>query len=121
MNLMSYAKEVASVIIANQKVKPVEEVVVKSDDQVYNLRYNVTDVILEIYKKTDYLPWTSFDLTNNGPNPVYFCVNKWLSQEAPLPVGQSINVDLKRKNAINKIYLKCDRGLNANVYLYIRK
>lgn len=123
MGIMSYAKEMAASIIANQQVKsePIEIKLPEIVAQTYNLGYTVTDQFTEIYKQTDYLPWSSFDLTNNGPNPVYFCVNKWLSPEAPLPVGQTINVDFKRKGAISKVYLKCDKGETAKVSLYIMK
>lgn len=118
---MAHAKETAASIIANQPLNPPIATVDASEPPVqsYNLGFDITDQIYEIYKQTDYLPWTSFDLTNIGPNPVYFCVNEWLSPEAPLPVGQSINIDFKKHGAIKKVYLKCDSGQRARVLFYI--
>lgn len=128
MGILSYAKEMATAIIANQQVKtmvktPEEAKLVEKIgiEQTLNLSYNVTDQIIEIYKQTDYLPWSNFDLTNEGPNPVYFCVNKWLSPEAPLHVGRTINVPFKQKGGIKKVYLKCDKGQSAKVMFYINK
>jgi len=126
LRTLSHAKELAASIIANQTVKEEvqqekEEIKKNQIEQVYNLSYAITDDIFEVYKKTDYLPWQSFDLTNVGPNPVYFSVNKWLSPEAPLPVGQSINIDFKAKGGIRKVFLKCDRGETAKVLFYVVK
>lgn len=67
------------------------------------------------------LNWTSFDLTNNGPSPVYFSVNNMDWPESPLPVGQTINIDFKQRNAIKKIYLKCDVGNTAEVMFWVVK
>ena len=67
------------------------------------------------------LNWTSFDLSNNGPNDVYFSVNDWEWAEAPLPVGQTVNIDLKKRAAIKRVYLKCDNGETADVGFIITK
>jgi len=67
------------------------------------------------------LNWTSFDLTNNGPGPVYISVNNMDWPESALPVGQTINIDFKQRNAIKKIYLKCDAGNTAEVLFWVVK
>jgi len=95
-----------------EREKPVGEIV-------SNLSVNVTDAIVDLCHQKEGFPWSSFDLTNVGPSPVYFSVNHWDSPEAPLPVGQSINVDLKKQGAIKRVYLKCDQGLNTVVSLYV--
>ena len=95
-----------------EREKPVGEIV-------SNLSINVTDAIIDLCQQKEGFPWSSFDLTNVGPSPVYFSVNHWDSPEAPLPAGQSINVDLKKRGAIKRVYLKCDQGLNTVVNLYV--
>ena len=92
------------------------------EGKVYNRKEYITSAITMLYDEaTDGLNWTSFDLSNDGPNPVYFSVNDWEWAEAPLPVGQTINIDLKKRGAIKKLYLKCDTGETANVSFYIMK
>jgi hypothetical protein len=81
----------------------------------------ITDTVTMLDERDDVLNYTSFDLTNNGPNPVFFSVNSKDWPEAPLPVGQSINVDFKSKGGIKKIYFRCNKGETANIYLYILK
>jgi hypothetical protein len=84
------------------------------------LKVNVSDVVTELYEPSiHHFPWTSFDMDNNGPSPVYFCVNKWYSPQAPIAPGGSIHVNLKTRGAIKKVYLKCDKGLNTSVSFYI--
>ena len=123
--IITHAKEMAQAIIAKQQiiVKDKKEPIVKTKPitQTYNLAVTVTDQILELYKQTDYFPWTSFDMTNVGPSDIYFCVNQWLSSDAYLPVGQTINIDFNQKETIQKIYLKCNRGEQTKVMFYIRK
>ena len=92
------------------------------EGKVYNRKEYITSAITMLYDEaTDGLNWTSFDLSNNGPNDVYFSVNDWEWAEAPLPVGQTVNIDLKKRAAIKKVYLKCDTGETANVAFYIMK
>ena len=86
-----------------------------------DLNVNVSEQIREVFRPAEGLPCTSFDMDNNGPDPVYFCVNRWINPQAPLNPGQSIHVDLKRQGAIKKIYLKCARGQNSNVSFFILK
>ena len=90
--------------------------------ELFDLKVNVSDTITELYNhETQHFPWTSFDMDNNGPDPVYFCVNRWYSPEASIQPGGTIHVDLKRREAIKKVYLKCDAGQNSNVSFYIIK
>lgn len=78
----------------------------------------VTDQIIDLYQQKDKFPMSICDITNVGPSPVYIGVNHWDYPEAPLPVGQSIHIDMKRKFSIKRIYLKCDTGLSTAVSLY---
>lgn len=78
----------------------------------------VTGSITELYLQTDNFPWSICDITNAGPNPVYIGINQWDSPEAPLPAGQSIHIDFKKRGSIKKIYLKCDAGNTTTVNLY---
>lgn len=82
----------------------------------------VTDVVTLMDETTnDGLPWTSFDFTNNGPNPVYLSVNNTDMFQSSLPVGQTINVDMRQQGVIKRVYLRCDIGETANVRFYIVK
>lgn len=98
-------------------IRPATELVPAGE--VMDLNVNVSDKITELYMATDGFPWTSFDMDNLGPDPVYMCVNKWISPEAAIAGGGTIHIDLKRRGAIKKIYLKCDQGKNANISFYI--
>ena len=90
--------------------------------QTFNLRVDVTDRISDLYDQYRHkLPWSKVDITNLGPNPVYFGVNTWDWPEAPLGVGESINIDFQRQNSIQRLYLKCDAGLSTTVTLQIMK
>lgn len=90
--------------------------------EAFDMEVNATAGITEIYDPTTHkIPWTSFDMNNNGPDPVYFCVNEWRDPQAPLMPGKSINVDMKKQGAIKKVYLKCDQGKTANISFYIIK
>ena len=83
------------------------------------MKETVTDQITELFEQRDGFPWTSVDITNNGPSPVYFSVNSWKTQEAPLEVDNTVSVDFKRRGSINKLFLKCDAGESTSVSLYI--
>ena len=111
------------------KLWPTENILTEIKDEmvsekplglVFNRSYDVTDQLLMIDQQREHaFPITSFDLTNVGPNPIYFSVNEWDWPEAPLPVNQSININLKRQGAINKVYLKCDSGETSKATMYI--
>jgi hypothetical protein len=82
----------------------------------------ITDFITMLYDdQFKGLNWTSFDIVNNGPDPVYFSVNNHDSMQSSITPGQSVTVDLKQKHAIKKVYLRCDTGKTANVNFYILK
>lgn len=88
-------------------------------DEVFNRQETITDVTKILMDGLNQpLNWTSFDLTNNGPSPVYFSVNKGEWIEAPIGVGQTINIKLK-KNAIKSIYMKCPTGGTTTVDFHI--
>ena len=120
-------------VVRQVTLKPVDNtVILKSIDkniekqlpwgEVTDEHLNITDTIYMLYDERERgLHWSSFSLTNEGPNPVYICVNKWKQPLAPLPVGRSISVDLKQRDSINKIYLKCDTGNNASVNIHAIK
>ena len=103
--------------------KPLEmQKIYEKPTQVFTRTYTITSTVKMLDNRSqDDLPWKSFDLTNNGPDPVYFSVNNKDWMEAPLPIGQTINIDLEQKDAIQKLYFKCDAGQTANIRLYIIK
>ena len=63
------------------------------------------------------LNWTSFDLTNNGPNGLYFSVNNRDMPESALPAGETIHVDFKQRQSIKKIYLQSEGTSTALFYV----
>jgi hypothetical protein len=84
--------------------------------------YTITSTVKMLWsRRQNGLQWTSFDLINQGPDPVYVSVNTSDFPEAPLGVGQTLNVDLKQRGAIDKVYLRCDAGKTANVDLWVVK
>lgn len=83
---------------------------------------NITDTVTMLYDEQFHgLNWTSFDIVNSGPDPVYFSVNNHDSMLSSISPGQSVSVDLKQKHMIKKVYLRCDAGKTANVSFYILK
>jgi len=84
--------------------------------------FDITDrVYMYRCKREGGLQYSSVDITNQGPNDVYLSVNNADWPEAPLPPGQSINIDFKNKAAIDKMYFRCNPGETAKLYLYIVK
>ena len=79
---------------------------------------DVTGVITELYQQKEGFPWTSFSITNHGPDGVYLSVNTWRRPESPVPAGQTVSIDLKKRGAIKRVYLKCDAGDTANVDIH---
>lgn len=79
---------------------------------------DVTGAITELYQQKEGFPWTSFSITNNGPDDVYVSVNTWRQPESPIPVGQTMSVDLKQRSSIKRVYLKCDQGNTTNVDIH---
>jgi len=84
--------------------------------------YTVNSAVKMLWNRREGgLQWTSVDFVNNGPDPVYISVNTSDFPLASLPVGQTLNVDLKQHGAIDKVYLRCDQGKTANVDLWVVK
>ena len=80
---------------------------------------SLTPILTPEYK----LPWISFDLFNDGPNPVFIFVNeKILSVTTEVPslgAGESLQVNMK-KPLIKRIYLLCASGHQANVRIFAK-
>lgn len=92
--------------------KPVGEV---TDDRIF-----VTDAITELYDYTRHgMPWTSVTVSNRGPGEVYVAVNHMRDPRAPLPTGESINIDFKKRHSIKRLFLQCPEGQNATVDMHI--
>ena len=84
--------------------------------------YTVTSAVKMLWsRRREGLQWTSFDAVNRGPDPIYISVNSSDWPDAGLPVGQTLNVDLKQRGAIDKVYLRCDQGKTAIVDLWVVK
>lgn len=80
---------------------------------------DVTDTVKMLYnEKTKGLNWSSFTITNIGNSPVYMAVNTWQKPESPIYPGENIDVDMKRRDAIKKIYLVCDKGKSSTVKIH---
>ena len=79
---------------------------------------DVTGAITELYQQKEGFPWTSFSMINHGPDGVYLSVNTWRQPESPVPFGQTVSIDLKKRGAIKRVYLKCDAGNTANVDIH---
>lgn len=65
------------------------------------------------------LNWTSFDLTNNGPDGLYFSVNNMDMPESALPAGETIHIDFKQRQSIKKIYLQ-STGSSEALFFVVR-
>ena len=127
MSLIGHAKEVASVIIANQSVKKEGERIHKEINiekpvgDLVDIRETITDVITELWEQKDDFPWTSCSVVNDGPGGVYVVANAWKQPVAPIPLGESIDIDLKMRGALKKLYLICPSGETATVRIYALK
>lgn len=83
---------------------------------------NVTSAVQDVYDEAQHgLQWTVCDVVNRGPNNVYVAVNEWKQPVAPLLPGEAQNIDLGKRAAIKRIYLKCDAGETAQVRLHALK
>jgi hypothetical protein len=83
---------------------------------------NVTSTVQDVYDEAlQGLFWTTCSAINSGPNNVYIAVNDWVQPEAPLPPGESMNIDFGKRGSIKKIWLKCDNGETAQVRLHAMK
>jgi len=120
--------DLASSIIANQTVQTEAQEVheeIQIEKPVGNLtdfRENITDQITMLYdEETHGLNWTSCTIVNDGPDGVYVVANEWRQPEAPIPKGQPIDIDLKSRGAIKRLYLLCPPGQTATVRIYALK
>lgn len=91
-----------------------------ADGKVFDKKVVISDTIKMLYEE-DGLNWTACNITNAGPDSVYIAVNKWTRPETPLLPGLTTNIDLGKKGAIKKIYLVCDKGKKATVYIRVLK
>lgn len=89
-----------------------------SNEEGFNISVDVSDEIIELYQQKDGFPWNSCDITNNGPSPVYVCVNQWKEADAPLEVGNTWNIPYNR-GSIRRVFLKCDAGNSTRVSMYV--
>jgi len=128
LSVGAHAIDLASSIIANQNIKTVgqeikEEIDTQQPEGKQTDRYeSVTDQVNMVYDEANHgLNWTSCSLVNDGPDGVYVAVNEWEQPLAPIPIGESIDIDLKQRYAIKKIYLVCAAGETSTVRLYALK
>jgi len=90
--------------------------------EVTDMTVNVSDTVKMLYnEKNRGLNWSSFTITNIGNSPVYMAVNTWRRPQSPIYPGENIDVDFKRRGAIKKIYLVCDRGQTSTVKIHAVK
>ena len=83
---------------------------------------DVTSAVYDLYiEGPDGLAWTTCSIVNQGPNDVYVAVNVWKQPDAPLPTGESMNIDLGVRGAIKRIYMVCNAGETATVRLHAIK
>jgi len=90
--------------------------------EIYDRQVTVNEAVTLIDEYTNNgrpLNWSSVDIINKGPDPVYACVNEWLDPQASISINQSMNFDFKRRGSIQKLYLKCDAGDTATVAIHI--
>jgi len=114
--------------VEEEKPGDIEEVTVKelkestAKGEILDKKIEVSDTVYMLYDgKNKGLNWTACDITNRGPNNVYFCINKWRRPEAPLTPGLTANIDLGERGAIKKIFFICDKGETATVYIRVLK
>lgn len=70
---------------------------------------------------TPTLPWISFVIFNDGPDPVYIKINEKETQtHTPLNVGDQLTVTMGKDN-IEIITLTCAASNNASVRIFARK
>lgn len=61
--------------------------------------------------------WFSFDLYNDGPDPVYVQVNRHTAKTTPLNSGESLKENCKAP-VIKRIFLETDSGKTASVRIF---
>lgn len=127
MSLMKHAKDAASAIIANQSVRT-EGVQIQKEINIekpvgnlIDMNVSVTDQITELYEQKDEFPWTSCSVVNDGSGGVYVVANDWKQPVAPIPPRESLDIDLKARGALKRLYLLCPPGETATVRIYALK
>ncbi len=83
------------------------------------LTISVTDSITELSPlNVPTMPWMTFTIYNDGPNPVFIMVNEEFIQEVtPLNSGENITVNMKKRQ-IAKIFLHCAPGLTTSIRIF---
>jgi hypothetical protein len=74
-----------------------------------------------LYDKTpdgDDVNWAEVIIDNDGPGSLYYSINHRTRPAVALNAGQHIKIDLKRRGAIQRIYLRSDAGTFASVNLH---
>jgi len=86
------------------------------------IELSLTDSITTLTREQyDTMPWMSFDLYNDGPDPVHVVVNEdFITEKAPLGSGESLKVDMKAP-IIEKVMLYCGVGNTASVRIYAKR
>lgn len=64
--------------------------------------------------------WFSFDLYNDGPDPVYVQVNRHTAKTTPLNKGESLKENCKAP-VIERIFLETDSGKTASVRIFAKR
>ncbi len=93
--------------------------------ELFQFNIAVTDRATVLDKDNDddnyEFPWFSFTLRNDGPNAVYFDINKnYLARKTSVQFNEEITIDFG-KNKIQKLNLYCDSGETASVRIYAKK
>ena len=115
---VSLMPEIKPVLVEIKKEIEIDKPVGEQTD----MYESVTDQVKMLYDEANHgLNWTSCSLVNDGPSGVYVAINNWRQPSAPISVGESINIDLKQRYAIKRIYLVCDAGETSTVRLYALK
>jgi len=84
------------------------------------IELTITDKLTVIDRNTPRMniPWMTFDIFNDGPDPVYIAVNKnYIEWIAPISIDESLTVNM-RKTQVEKVLLQCKKGKKANVRIY---
>jgi len=93
--------------IPEGKVEPIE----------LSITEELTVLTPEVYRT---MPWRSFDLWVDGPDPVYIGVNEEsINEKAPLSKGEHLEVNMQ-KPLVQKIILFCQKGKTSSVRIYAK-
>lgn len=83
------------------------------------LRLAITDRITELDPgNTPGMPWFTFDIFVDGPDPVFLGVNvDFIRERSPLRAGEHLKVDVGKAN-INKVLLHCEQEKKSTVRIF---